>query len=66
MLVRPEDTNMKSQVETALWTIVARARNLMESKLLLDEVAPNEEMVELEEALNTLDHTLGLKPGSGL
>lgn len=57
---------MKSHVETALWTIVARARNLMESKLLLDEVAPNEEMVELEEALNTLDRTLGLKPGSGL
>jgi hypothetical protein len=51
---------MQAKVESALWTVVARARDLLESELLLEGVDPNEEMVALEEALITLDRARGL------
>jgi hypothetical protein len=53
---------MQARVENALWVIVARARDLMESELLLEEVVPNREMAELEEALTALDRARGLTP----
>ena len=53
---------MQARVENALWVIVARARDLMESELLLEEVVPNREMAELEETLTALDHARSLVP----
>jgi hypothetical protein len=57
----------RSSVETALWTVVARAKDLLESEAV-DVVEPAllSEVAALEQALIDLDRAVGLGPGRGL